>query len=621
MKLRWKPGISYVAVVAGCFLLAMAAGWTTLGTQLDNDVYDFFFRLQAGPKHPPESVLLAVDEAALETMGGLRRLRGILADGLEKVAGSGAKAVVIDLILADPGEEQEDARLEAALQQVENLVLACELTRDGWLEPLPRFRRWAEAIGHAHADPDPYDNVTRRLPLEKAAPGDRRWALALEAYRLSRGGGPITETPDELETGDWRIPAQRRQARPLLIRFEPHRTEDGNTFPRVSFAELSRSPEAVSRLSGKTVFVGITAQSASGDRHMTAFSAGMPMAGVEIHAHAYETLAHGAFLVPAPDWTAAFACLSIALAAGAIFALLSGWVAYAAAAVLLVTAHLAPYALFRLDWVFPFAAPVLAAWLCSAGAATHQHFSVRRQLRKSESERSRYQRAIHFVTHEMRTPLTAIQGSSELMGRYRLDEERSKQLAQMINAESKRLARMIQTWLDVERLGEGQMELRRETLSVEELVESCVERIRPLAEKKRISVQIASQLDGHLSADGELMEYAVYNLLSNAVKYSPPETVVTVEAHRQNGFLRLSVRDQGMGLDEKELRSVFKRFYRTKGAEASGEAGSGVGLSIVEQIVTHHGGRVEVTSKPGQGSCFTLVLPVPEAVPADKERG
>jgi signal transduction histidine kinase len=73
--------------------------------------------------------------------------------------------------------------------------------------------------------------------------------------------------------------------------------------------------------------------------------------------------------------------------------------------------------------------------------------------------------------------------------------------------------------------------------------------------------------------------------------------------------LRVSVRDQGMGMDEKELRSIFRKFYRTRRAEVSGESGTGIGLSIVEQIVTHHGGRMEVTSEVGKGSCFTIVTP------------
>jgi signal transduction histidine kinase len=606
-----RQWIGYGAVLGACFLAALAAGWTALGLQLDNDVYDFLFRFQARPASEPESVILAIDEPTLLEMGGMRRIRSILAEGLERIARAAPRAVIVDLILADDGDPAEDARLEEAFRNTPNLVLACDLIRTGWEDPLPRFRRWAAAVGHAHADPDPLDNVTRRIPLEKASSTERRWALALEAFRLARGAGSILELPAGLEVGGVFIPAPRRDAesRPMLVRYFTPRDGEGASLPVVSIRDLARSPAAVARVSGRVAFVGVTAQSAAGDRHMTPHSGGRQLPGVEIHASAFETVARGEFLRPVSDSLVLLFCLALAAAAGLTFAFQAGWRAYLAGALLLVVAHAVPAALFQAGRVFSYAAPLSTAWLCLAGAATYQHFAVRRLLRKSESARSRYQQAIHFVTHEMRTPLTAIQGSSELMGRYKLGEDKSRQLAQMINAESKRLARMIQTFLDVERLSEGQMELKREPFPVATIVNTCVERIRPLAEGKRIAIRTGEIAEAELWGDRELMEYAVYNLLSNAVKYSPAETEITVAAVRDRDQLRLSVKDQGIGMDEAELRNIFRKFYRTRRAEASGEAGTGIGLSIVEQIVTHHGGRIEVTSKPGAGSCFTIVLP------------
>jgi signal transduction histidine kinase len=377
--------------------------------------------------------------------------------------------------------------------------------------------------------------------------------------------------------------------------------------PSVSLKDLVDHPELAARLNGQVVFIGVTSISATYDRVATPYGRGR-IPGVEVHAQLFETLERGTFLTDASNLSVLGLCIAAGVLAGLIFAFLSGWLAYTAAGVMLLGAHVTPFLLFRAGLVFPFFAPLASAWLTAIAAASYQHFVARRALRASETERHRYQQAIHFVTHEMRTPLTAIQGSSELMGRYKLSEEKNKQIAEMINVESKRLARMIQTFLDVERLSDGQMELKREAFEVREIVETCVARARPLAERKNIRI-LTRELDGNLEGDRELMEYAVYNLLTNAVKYSPADTQITVGCRSEGPQLRLSVQDQGIGMDAKELRQIFQKFYRTKRAEASGEAGTGIGLSIVEQIVHHHGGKMEVTSQPGQGSCFTVVFP------------
>jgi signal transduction histidine kinase len=143
--------------------------------------------------------------------------------------------------------------------------------------------------------------------------------------------------------------------------------------------------------------------------------------------------------------------------------------------------------------------------------------------------------------------------------------------------------------------------------------------VRPVAERKRIAITVNPvAVELQLSGDRELMEYACYNLLTNAVKYSPQRTEVTVTARGEQGQVRIAVQDQGIGMDQKEVKQIFHKFYRTKKAEESGEAGTGIGLSIVQQIVEQHGGQIDVASHPGEGSCFTLVLPaaIPAAIPA-----
>ena len=142
---------------------------------------------------------------------------------------------------------------------------------------------------------------------------------------------------------------------------------------------------------------------------------------------------------------------------------------------------------------------------------------------------------------------------------------------------------------------------------------ACVDRVRPLAERKQIRIHMDPPEHERLAGDRELMEYAFYNLLTNAVKYSPQQTEVT---SRRNAAERAYPHfGTGSGYRHGPERSPedLSKVLSHQKAEESGEVGTGIGLSIVEQIVKQHGGTIEVKSRPGEGSCFTLVLPAPPA--------
>jgi len=600
----------YTGVLAICFALGIAAGFNPLAVHIDQYAYNLLLSGQHDT-WTPQSAVVAIDEATLEAGHGMRGIRTILAQTLDRLAVAEPQAVALDVTLHDEVDPVEDARLEASLRATRNLILPCQLALAGakWEDPAPRFRSLG-ALGHVHTEGDRIDGVSRQIILEQVAGGERRWALSLEALRVTLGAGNPEESPDDVTVGNILIPAPRQGGRPLLIRYLR-----AGTIPTISALDIDRHRE---ELRGKTVFLGVTALSAANDRLVNPYGVNFP--GVEMHAQAFETMAHGKFLVPASNTMSLLVCVSLAIAAGLSFWFLAGWRAYVLTVPLLAAAHyFLPVQFFAHGIVLPYVAPVAVAWLSSIGAATYRHFMVRGQLRKSESEKSRYQQAIHWAAHEMRTPLTAIQGSSELMTRYSLPDAKRSELSLMINSESKRLARIISTFLDVERLAEGQMELKQETLAVTDLVNICLNRARPLAERKHIGMILDSAVEGTLLGDRELLEYALYNLLTNAVKYSPPDTEIHVYSALRDGELRLAVRDQGIGMDAKEIKSVFQKFYRTKRAEASGETGTGIGLSIVEQIVFRHGGRIEVTSTPGKGSCFTMIMKAHASAPTNAE--
>ncbi len=624
----WKHRANYIGLLAAAFVVALLSSWL-FGSGLDNAAYDFMFRASRPPASQAHAVLLAIDEDTLRsTPGGKQGIRAPLAIALRLIAPAKPRAVAVDLILADQKVDPAvDRELADALCATPHLVLASQLIDKGsrWEDPRPEFLRCAAAVGHVHAQPDPGDAVTRTIPLVKRAGRDRRWAISMEAFRLSRGAEIIEEESDLL-VGKAVIPVPdigrfgRRQAeaeamgaerRLMRVRFLPE-----TAIPRISLRALLRNPGLARQCAGKVVFIGVTAITESQDRLLTPINPGGPITGIEINAQAFETLDQGLFISDVSDATVFLFSVALAVALGLAFRYLPGWRAYAAGVLVLVIAQAVPYVFFTHNRVFSFATPASVAWLVFMAAAAHYHLVVRRNWLAEQSARERYQQAMHFVTHEMRTPLSAIQGSSELISRYALSEEKRKQIALLINSESKRLARMVEIFLNVERLSAGQMELKREPISVKEMMEVCVFRVSTLAERKHIGITLQPVPDDlHLSGDRELMEYACYNLLTNAVKYSPQRTEVKARCGKHDGHIRISVEDQGIGMDQKEVKQIFQKFYRTKKAEESGEVGTGIGLSIVQQIVEQHGGRIEVSSQPGAGSCFTLVMPTSAAAP------
>jgi signal transduction histidine kinase len=623
-RLASKSTASYIGLLAASFVVAVAASWM-FGRQVDNYTYDYMFQRMPPKAGPPQSVILAIDDATLRDSGGMGHIRGALAAGLRRIAAAKPKVIAVDIILADSVDPREDAQLADAFRVIPNLVLDCEMDPAGtqWEDPLPAFLQSAPALGQVYADPDPGDSVTRAIPLEKVdTHHHRRWALSLEAFRVSRGVARLVESPTDLQVADTIIPIAGTgtgHIRSMRVRYLA-----ADTIPRVSLQRVREldDPAIASLFAGKAVFVGVTAMTEVRDRLFTPLANGQTP-GIMIHASAFETMAQGLFLTDVEfNWLALFSTVLLA-AAGLAFRYLPGWWAYLGGGLVMLASAAAPFIFFAHSRVFSFATPTAVAGLATITAAVYYHLVVRRNWQIEQTSRERYQQAMHFVTHEMRTPLSAIQGSSELISRYNLTEEKRHQIALLINSESKRLARMVEIFLNVERLSAGQMELKREAIPVKPMVEVCVDRVRPLGERKHIGIilqPVPEELN--VTGDRELMEYACYNLLTNAVKYSPQRTEVTMAAWKDDGHIRIAVKDQGIGMDQKEVKQIFQKFYRTKKAEESGEAGTGIGLSIVQQIVEQHGGRIEVTSQPGAGSCFTLVVPAAAhtPVPAAAER-
>jgi signal transduction histidine kinase/CHASE2 domain-containing sensor protein len=218
-----------------------------------------------------------------------------------------------------------------------------------------------------------------------------------------------------------------------------------------------------------------------------------------------------------------------------------------------------------------------------------------------------------LVSHEMRTPLTAIQGMSELLAQFELDPERSREMSIAIHDEAKRLTHMINQYLDITRLESGATVLRRAAVRIEALVERTLLMLDPLASER--GIRLTRHLDSNVTpviADGDLLSRAISNLVSNAVKYSPPKTEVVISARNVANGVAIEVADHGYGIPEDSLNRIFEKFYRVPRVQDVDVPGTGLGLALVREIAELHGGSVAVQSSVGTGSVFTLWLPFSE---------
>jgi signal transduction histidine kinase/CHASE2 domain-containing sensor protein len=216
--------------------------------------------------------------------------------------------------------------------------------------------------------------------------------------------------------------------------------------------------------------------------------------------------------------------------------------------------------------------------------------------------------ALGFVTHELRTPLVAIQGFAELLVRDpRIAYESNA--ADTVFRECRRLVAMINTYLDVLRLDAGHRPLRQETMQTEEMVRQVRRIIEPLAEAAAITIE--QNLETGLPSvqgDTNLIAGALLNLLSNAVKYSPRGSEVKLHVSAEGAGVVFEVRNPGPVIPGHEISRLFEPFYR--GAPRSDSLpGWGLGLAFVKRIAERHGGRIEATSSTESGTCFRLLLP------------
>ncbi|WP_411730478.1 sensor histidine kinase [Paeniglutamicibacter sp.] len=216
------------------------------------------------------------------------------------------------------------------------------------------------------------------------------------------------------------------------------------------------------------------------------------------------------------------------------------------------------------------------------------------------------------VSHELKTPVGAISLLAEAIDGAADDEVAVRRFTTRLYKESARLAALVQDIIELSRLQGTDVVLAGESIDLNEVLAEAVDRNKLPAEEKRIKISVGGSVEQSVFGDRDLLMTALRNLIDNAIRYSPEDTTVGVGLRERDGLIQISVTDQGPGIAPEEQDRIFERFYRIDAARSRQTGGTGLGLSIVKHVVANHGGEITLWSQPGQGSTFTVRLPMLE---------
>jgi PAS domain S-box-containing protein len=252
----------------------------------------------------------------------------------------------------------------------------------------------------------------------------------------------------------------------------------------------------------------------------------------------------------------------------------------------------------------------LAQNLASRAAQAVDNARLYREAQEAVREREAF---LSIASHELRNPLTTLLANAQVLQRSASREEqfseRQRRMVRTVYEQSARLGEMFDVLLDLSQIEEGQLTIERTPLDLGTLVRQVVEDVQAASEAHTIVLD-APEARMTVLGDSLRLEQVLRNLLSNAGKYSPEGTTIKVAVTLQGDQVRVSVLDQGVGVSQEALPHLFSRFYRVPASNKANVKGLGIGLYVVKEIVTQHGGTMSVESTEGAGSTFSFCLPL-----------
>ncbi len=214
------------------------------------------------------------------------------------------------------------------------------------------------------------------------------------------------------------------------------------------------------------------------------------------------------------------------------------------------------------------------------------------------------------ISHELKTPIGALSILSEAVLQASDDPAMVKHFAVKMGETSNRLTELVQQIISLSRLQDADPLTDAAAVDISGAIKSAVDQSQTNADARGIVVSLDTEIAANVFGDREQLVMALHNLIENAINYSPEKTKVIISARVIEKLVEIVVKDQGIGIAERDQERIFERFYRVDPARSRETGGTGLGLSIVKHVVANHGGDISVWSQVGEGSTFTLRLPL-----------
>ena len=230
-----------------------------------------------------------------------------------------------------------------------------------------------------------------------------------------------------------------------------------------------------------------------------------------------------------------------------------------------------------------------------------------REAAKSETERERFKsNLLRAISHDIRTPLTRITGAAHML-QHNLGENDSTKLISGIYEDSTWLTHLVENILSLTRIQEGKLNIRIQSEAVEEIISGAISQTTKYAPAHKITITVPQDVL-FVPMDGKLIEQVLINLINNAIEHTSPEKEILVSVTPENEKVWFEVKDNGIGIDEKDLTNIFDMFFVSPNSRRDGKQGMGLGLAICKAIITYHGGNITAYNNPEGGSTFRFYL-------------